>query len=262
MIAAQVGYGITAPDPPNDPVVEGRVVAAGTLTPLAGAWVRLVTADGERRLATGTVGYNGRFRLALSPELAQESAPVVLEAGLLGYRIGVSDPFQIDPEGVVEVPTIELAPAPFALDTIGVEVERRQQFEVPPRERLLNRQLRGRGTFLAGASVARLPEREMDWALAERIEEFFVHPLFGLQVERSDSNPDGCVLFMLNQWPVTRQTFLNEPRTNIGALEVYPEFEDIPEDLRSHLLDEGSTRCGLVNAWTWSEWNRGIDGER
>ncbi len=250
-----------AQDVERRPAVEGHIVEQGTQVPIPGAWVRIVSADGEETLAAGSTEVDGRFHLPLHPEVAAHPGAVVLEAGTLGYQVGLSDPFHLDPDDVVTVPTLELEPSPFALDTIRVQTERRQQFEIPPRERVLNRQLQGRGTFLAGASVARLPERRMDWALANRVEEFVIDPLRGLRVERTASNPDGCVGFMLNQWPVSRQEFLNEPRTNIGALEVYPEFDDIPQDLRFHVLnDMGSNRCGLVNAWTWHEWNRGIDG--
>lgn len=240
---------------PAGPAVEGRIIDGRTGEPVVDAWIRLTTEDGQRELAAGSSEQDGRFLLPLHPSLAAEEEPVVVEAGALGYGVTVSEPFDLDPDSAVTVPDLELDRAPLMMDTLRVERER-QQFEIPPRERVRERQRRGRGSFLAGAVMSNLEERELDWKLANHIDGLWMHPLRGLQSERS---PQGCMVFLINQWPSSRGAILSLDVSRIGAVEVYPEFDDVPEELQFHVMNSGSTSCGLMNVWLWADWNRGVE---
>lgn len=256
LVACPAGVLAQASPGRTDTGVEGRVVEASNGEPIAGIRVRLLTMDGERNLTVSTTGRGGSYRLEIDQHDAEEVGPVVVEAWGIGYDVVVSDPFELVAGTTISLPDLELNRDPFVLDTIRVEQERyRYRFEIPPRERVLERQLRGRGTFLAGATIDNLPEHRLDWAFANHVEGLHVHPLRGLEPE------DGCAVYLINQWPVPRNRLLALSRNRIGAMEVYLEFDDVPEELRHHVsrVDDTLT-CGLINVWLWSEWNRGIDG--
>jgi hypothetical protein len=55
---------------------------------------------------------------------------------------------------------------------------------------------------------------------------------------------------------------LPPPRRRLDPLRPRERVDLERVEPRDRRREVGRTRCGLVNAWTWSEWNHGIDGER
>ena len=245
------------------PRVEGRVIDAASGEPLVAAAVRVVTPDGQQVLGSGYSDEVGRYRLIVLAEPEEFSEPVVVEAGRLGYRVAISDPFALDPTGVVSVPDLEVHPEPVMLDTLEVRRRAHWSYIAPPRERVLERQLQGSGVFLAGASINAAQDHSITQSIADRVEGVDHRPgtragtgwLQSLLGRR-------CLVVLVNEWPAGHGAINGLRREHIGAVEVYREWDEVPEELRHHVLnqpgDGAPELCGLVNIWLWDSWNRGI----
>lgn len=240
------------------PGVTGMVVDQRGQVPVFEAAVRLMLADGSEVILHGRTDVEGRYALFMPRDRDLPDGPVVVEAGAFGFGISVSEPFELRSEGVTEVPTLALSTDPFALDTVAVEVDRPWWYIAPPRERVLDRQLRGKGVFLAGATISAAEERDLAWVLTTRVE--------GLQAIEGRRGPQlgtvmghRCLVTLVNEWPVVNTRVLESiPRDQIAAVEIYREWSEVPEELRFHVFERWPL-CGLINVWLWSSWNRGID---
>ena len=245
---------------PEGPGVTGTVVDQRNQDPVFEAAVRLMLADGLEVIVHGRTDADGRYVLLIPRDRELPDGPVVVEAGAFGYGISVSEPFELRADDVTEVSTLALSTEPFGLDTLAVEVDRPWWYIPPPRERVLDRQLRGKGTFLAGATISAAEERDLAWVLATRVE--------GLQAIEGRRGPSlgtvmgsRCLVPLVNEWPVVSTRVLESiPRDQIAAVEIYQEWEEVPEELRFHVFtDQRWPLCGVINVWLWSSWNRGIE---
>lgn len=181
---------------PNPTGVTGTVVQERDGTPVFEAAVRLMHTDGSGVILAGRTDEDGRYLLIFPADRETIPDSALVEAGALGAGIRVSAPFRLEPGQITEAPPLELRIEPIALDTVGVEVSRPWWYIPPPRERVLDRQLRGRGVF----------------------------------------------------------------RDDIASVEIYREWDEVPEELRFHVYTESfPPPCGLINVWLWDSWNRGID---
>ncbi|TVP57851.1 MAG: carboxypeptidase regulatory-like domain-containing protein [Gemmatimonadales bacterium] len=247
----------------DGPRVEGRVIEAVSGEPLSAAAVRVVSEDGQQVFGSGYTDDRGLYRLIILADADDLGVPVVVEAGRLGYRVSISEPFELDPDGVVTVPDLEVQPEPVMLDTLEVRRRAHWSYIAPPRERVLERQLQGQGTFLAGASINAARDRTITESIANRIE--------GVEFRGGARAGSGrlqsllgrrCLVVLVNEWPAGHGAINRLRREHIGAVEVYREWNEVPEELRHHILNQpGSSApplCGLVNIWLWDSWNRGI----
>jgi len=244
------------------PVVTGEVVDLQTRRPVPNAAVRLVTAADSAILGAGWTDQAGRYVIPLFLDEGEDPGALVVEAGSLGYVLTTSGPFRLRPGRVTAVPRISLRPEPMVLDTIAVAPERRSWTQLPPpRELVRRRQLEGRGIFIPGAMVENASARSIPEFLADRVD--------GLEVEFTGGTPrlrttfyPRCIHVLVNEWPPTVGLDRISGR-DVGALEVYRTWSDVPENLRIRIAQLVSLRrdirCTVVNVWLWNVWNVGVD---
>lgn len=94
------------------PRVEGLVLQSASGEPIESAAVRVVTEDGQQVLGSGYTDGDGRYRIFVFGAHDEHPGPVVVEAGRLGYRIAIGEPFEIDPDGVIQHPPPCWSPMP------------------------------------------------------------------------------------------------------------------------------------------------------
>ncbi len=260
-------------------VVDGRVVEGRSGEPMQDVAVRLVTLDGREILGSSTSDREGVYRIALTTDPAELPDSAMVESAAMGYGSALSEPFALRPGGTVTVSDLALQPDPMLLDTIQVQMRRHWSYIPPPRERVLQRQLLGKGAFVAGATLENADELHLAHALENRVEG--LQAGVGPRGEAIIQSVRGsrCLILLVNQWPSSAGDLdYHYRRGNIGALEIYRDFEEVPEELHQFVLDTsppesqwddedgGDTGadggehvpfCGLVNAWLWGDWNRG-----
>jgi len=70
---------------------------------------------------------------------------------------------------------------------------------------------------------------------------------------------------LVNEWPASGSFRLDAVRKDqVGAVEVYNEWADVPDDLKVRVLQLvpsdapwDSVECTVVNVWLWNAWNEG-----
>ncbi len=206
---------------PDRPVVTGEVHDLQTRRPLANVAVRLVTEDGTQVLGSAWTDANGRYTVLLFLGEREDPGSLVIQAGTLGYVLSSSDPFRLSPGRVTTVPRIQLRPEPVVLDSVVAEAAPLRWNELrPPRERVRQRQLEGRGTFIPGAVVENSDARSLPEFVADRID--------GLEVEFPAEGPTlrstfypRCLHVLVNEWPARDAFAPHSVRgREVGAIEV------------------------------------------
>jgi len=246
------------------PVVTGEVVDLHTRRPVPNAAVRLVTAADSLVMGAGWTDQAGRYVIPLFLDDGEDPGDLVVEAGSLGYLLTTSAPFRLRPERLTSVPRISLPPEPVVLDTLAVEPERRRWNELaPPRERVRRRQLEGRGIFLPGALIESAQPASIPEFIAERVEGIEVHFPQGDPELLSTFYPR-CLHVLVNEWPARGAFSMDQVRVReVGALEVYRTWFDVPDDLQIRIAQVASMdaqfRCTVVNVWLWNAWNLGVE---
>lgn len=273
----------------DDPtIVEGRVVEGRSGESMGDVAVRVVTLDGREILGSSVTDREGRYRIVLSSDPDELPGSVVVESAAMGYGTAVSEPFVLTPGGTIHRPDLVLRPDPVLLDTLQVEMRRHWSYIPPPRERVLQRQLLGKGAFIAGAVLENADELHLAHVLESRVDGLQAAP--GPRGSATIESVWGarCLVLMVNQWPSSADDLdYHYRRGNIGALEIYRDFSEVPEELHRFVFDTSEERdrwddgedgeaedggedgeaedgaeavpfCGLVNAWLWGDWNRGV----
>ncbi len=259
--------------------IEGRVMDVQTNRSIAGAIVEVFVESGER---VGAVLSNnaGRFRITTN----NLRGPFIIEVSAMGYGRGTWTVRQ--PTGRDAPRELALVPVPVDLDPLVVTSA---SGRTPGREWVRRRQVLGAGHYLPGAVLAEINPRSTTEFIADRL---------GYLVRYSERgepvlyNPQSCMVFLLNEWPLN-QAYTDEngrtevlgPRTldeidleRIAAVEVFDNIADIPPGwlvnvatefrdvtefvvlgdgtgvIRRDPIDQGIRGCGLVNIWTWESW--------
>lgn len=270
---------VSAQDAPP-PDVRGTIVEARTGEPMPGVMIRLVReGDPDDVLEIASTDAEGRWEIRL--RLDEDPGPVVVEAEALGHLSVRSEPFRLESGETVDAPELQVEPDPVELDALEVRGERRWWQHRHPRDIVRDRQLLGRGTFIPGVVLGRVETRSAAEAIAELVDDLEVeYNRRGTPTLRSARVGD-CPIVLVNGWRVdpNQSTFslgLSGP-DEIGVVEYYPSYTDVPEDLRRRIaleVDRAGGRgertlraafydeesCGVVNVWRWSEWNRGRGG--
>lgn len=251
--------------------VIGTVLDNSTQRPIAQAAVRLLTEDGSRVLGGTYSDAQGRFTVLVFLPDGEDPGPVQVEAGTFGFVLYASRPFTLQPRGATVHPPIRLRPEPVRLDTLVVFSERRWWQLPPPREKVRRRQLEGKGTFFPGAIIGAAEERDLPSILEARVPGLLVMETASGMELRSLIYPH-CIYLLVNEWPAIGSFRLDAVRKGeVGAVEVYAEWDDVPEDLKIRIFQvyESGTRtfdagssdagwaCTVVNVWLWNAWNEG-----
>lgn len=243
------------------PIVTGTVVDVRTREPVSNAVVRLVNAADSSVLGAGWTDQAGRYAIPLFLDEGEDPGELVVEAGSLGYTLATSQAFRLRPGRMTAVAQISLRPEPVVLDPLIVTPERRSWTQLPPpRELVRRRQLEGRGIFIPGAMVENAGARSIPEFIAERVD--------GIEVEFPRGGPElqstfypRCVTVLVNEWPPMIGFSLGVIRArDVGALEVYRTWFDVPDNLQNRIIQLGrEPRCTVVNVWLWNAWNIGVD---
>jgi hypothetical protein len=166
------------------------------------------------------------------------------------YRLGLVDDVAVRAGETLPVPDILLAPDPASIE--GVTVSRERSRVTRGSEWVRQRQMTGAGSFFAGAVIEMGHRGSLGLYLAS---ETGLWPRSGVRGVQSLRNPRGfygCIVPMLNQWPLARTGYrsLDEiPVERIAAVEVYDNYRDVPP-----ILQSTAGFCGVVNVWTWESW--------
>jgi hypothetical protein len=246
---------LLAAAPAATQTVRVSVVDAASGAPVEGAMVRVETVAGELAQA-GFTDRRGEVRLRL-----EDPGPYYVRATRGGYAPG-GDAVSIGPSGETAA-ALRLSARPYALDTVtvvgstGTEVGK-QTFE--------RRSLTGRGIYLDSAYVAR---REGLWPadLLSSVPGVDVRLETGrIGYRRASLRGGRCLRFLVNgmpfyggwpQWVTLEETLR---RSDVVAIEVYREPDEVPHELRSYAWTRG--RCGVIVYWTedgWQSTSRGAD---
>jgi Na+/proline symporter len=244
--------------------VTGTVVDNSTMRPISQAAVRLRTAEGDQVLGGTFSDAQGRFTVLFFLPDGEDPGPVVIEAGTFGFVRHESEPFTLEPRGATVHPVIRLRPEAVRLDTLVVFSTRPWWQLPPPREIVRRRQLEGKGTFFPGAIIAAAEERDLPSILEARIPGLRVLETPTAIVLRSLYYPY-CIHMLVNEWPASGSFRLDAVRKDqVGAVEVYNEWADVPNDLKVRVLQLApsdapwdSVECTVVNVWLWNAWNEG-----
>lgn len=239
-------------------VVRATVLDAVTGTPLAGALVRLETETGALSQAEFTDA-RGAVRLRY-----RNPGRYLLSAERSGYdRTETRLLLRLDGDMAAE---LRMRPSPLALDTLRVVAEATGP-EVGA-ETFRRRRSSGRGVFLDSAYV---DQRDATWPGD------FLRSVPGIEVRlmsgrggirRPTTRMGGrCLSTLVNGlpyyggWPGSRALEQTLQASNVVAVEVYREYEEVPPELRRYARRNGV--CGLIIYWTedgWQSTSRGVDG--
>lgn len=132
--------------------LRGRVVDATSQTPVAGASLRLLSADREE-VAVGIADDEGTFAL-----LARAAGEYMVEVERIGYRSVTLGPFRLRASGFAEV-TLAMTPSPIPVDSVDVSV--RNQDPALRSAGFYGRRQEGRGTFLERADIEKRSTNRM-----------------------------------------------------------------------------------------------------
>jgi hypothetical protein len=224
------------------------VTDARTQAPVAGAMVRVESAEG-RLVRAGFTNDRGVARLRTG------SGRFGVTAGRTGYVPGEA---QVDVGEGEAVLAMELRPSPLTLDTLQVVAEAegvelgRQTFE--------RRRASGRGVFLDSAYVA---QKRATWPgdLLYSVPDIDVYasPRDRYGYRRPHSTRGWrCMATLVDglpyygAWPSFVPLEQALRRSDIVALEVYRDFDEVPRELRRYAW--GNRRCGLLLYWTRYGW--------
>lgn len=256
--------------------VIGRVVDDATGTPTERAIVEILDAE-DAPLRSALTDSNGRFRIALS----EAGGPFTLVVWAMSYHPARVDTFHVQARRTLDLGEIRLEAAPIALDSVRAEGLR----TLTGRERIRQRQLLGRGTFLSGAVIEAARPYSLTEYVAEaagilvryrgrsphraraaddtrsrqpRILQGRVTAEVGM-IPRllSPEAPRDCMHITVNHWPLANSGYrsLDEiPLSWIAAVEVYNTPWDVPEEAHFAITDFMFDGCGILNVWLWNSW--------
>jgi hypothetical protein len=215
---------------------------AETGRPVAGALVRVRNAAGDVVAGAFTNG-GGVLRVRIP-----RAGPHTVHAAPQDY-VAASQPVDVGAEGEAAL-VMRLEARPFGLDTLvvvkAVGPERGGQA-------FARRQANGRGVFLDSAYVAsqRVPFVS---DLLQGVPDIYLQAR-GHYFHPRSNRSWGCVVQLVDglpyygAWPRFERNLFRVLRIDrVVAVEVYREFSEVPEELRSHAW--GARRCGLILYWT------------
>lgn len=234
-----------------------RVTVADAVSgaPVEGAMVRVEDALGELAQA-GFTDRRGEVRLRL-----EDPGLYAVSATRGGYTPGGSA-VSVAPSGETSA-VLRLSARPLALDTVTVVGRRGREVGWETFER---RRATGNGVYLDSAYVAR---REGLWPgdLLSSVPGIDVRLESGRSAYRRPTIRRGmCLRFLVNgmpfyggwpQWVPLEETLR---RSDVVAVEVYREPDEVPHELRAYAWTRG--RCAVVVYWTedgWHSTSRGAD---
>jgi hypothetical protein len=239
-----VGTLVLFPSLAHGQTITGRILDAVNERPVPGAVVEVTDDDGDR-LGVAQANAQGEFVV----ELSRAGGPLVVRAGAMFYRLGSQADVIVRAGETLAVADIHLTPAPASLDGVMAETDR-------PRitrgaEWVRQRQMSGNGAFFAGSVIEMSHRGSLGLYLASETGLWPRPTYYGVGL-RNPRGFYGCMVPMLNQWPLYRTGYrsLDEiPVQAIAAVEVYDNYRDVP-----WIMQGVSGNCGVVNVWTWNSW--------
>jgi hypothetical protein len=262
---------LVAARPASAQMIHGRLVQDGTLLPLSGASVQLLSARGEELNRVVVTNEAGTFAMRVEP------GRYTLRVRRIGFNPLMTPVISLE-EGEVFEGTYRVSPATIRLATERITAKRSLELG---RDGVTRRKALGKGVFLYRTDLAEKPQRD------------FASLLTGIEGIRVDgagkvTSTEGwrCLYFMVNKVPVTSVPGSTPGSTmwptledlvpngyDVMAIEIYRDFQEVPPEFRMEAWP-GSTAsqratpsaalggrrrpeekpCGLVSVWTRAAW--------
>ena len=262
-----------AASPLSAQMIHGRLLQEGTLTPLTGASVQLMDAQGNELNRLVTTNEAGTFAMRVDP------GRYTLRIRRIGFQPLVTPVINLGANEVFEG-TYRISPVTIRLATERITAKRNLEWG---RDGFTRRKALGQGVFLARSDLNDRDQTEFASLL---------RGVDGLQVQGDGrvTSTEGwrCLYFMVNKVPVssvprgvpgsTQYPTLEDlvpTGHDVMAIEVYREFKEVPPEFRLDAWPGSAGRaapravpsrgisvgrrqqdapCGLVSVWTRAAW--------
>lgn len=262
-----------AASPLSAQMIHGRLLQEGTLTPVTGATVQLLDAQGNELNRLVTTNAAGTFAMRVDP------ARYALRIRRIGFQPLVTPAINLAADEVFEA-TYRITPVAVRLATERITARRNLEWG---RDGFARRKALGEGIFLGRSDLADKDQTQFATLL---------HGVEGIRVEGFGkvTSTEGwrCLYFMVNRVPVSSVPRGVPGSTNyptledlvptghdVMAIEVYREFKEVPPEFRldawpgsagkatpraqpSVGLQAGRQHndapCGLIGVWTRAAW--------